>query len=180
MKARIINSEDFGGAYSDDFLLDNKDNFINGQLVSEWVLTPILPNQFFIIKKWNGSSWYEGGTQEEIDIRNFEKTKETIRQFLAKKKQDGRNYFNEIELIITMQLAGMLIMDLVVVSEQIESILYKPLNYIKNGDYFSAMMLFNNQDTIPPTHPIVLNHWNEMKSYCIAYFNENYPKTTIE
>lgn len=155
------------------YFIINEDNSYGGSVstcVEGFIYTELEPKKS--TDTWNGLEW--------IAIENLEQTKETVRQFLAKKKQDGRNYFNEIELNITMQLTGMMLVDLVAVSEQIDSILYKPLNLIQKGDYFSAMMLFQNPSKIEPTHPIVLNYWNNMKAYCIAYFNENYPTETID
>lgn len=52
MKARIVNGKDWGGNYTQDYL-DN-----NSELVSEWVLTDILPNREKT-PEWNGSVWYE-------------------------------------------------------------------------------------------------------------------------
>jgi len=52
MKARIINGKDWGGNYTQDYL-DN-----NSELVSQWVLTEILPNGEKT-PEWNGSFWYE-------------------------------------------------------------------------------------------------------------------------
>ena len=179
-KARIINGEDWGGNHPQTWLDDNQNLEISGQLVSEWTLTDILPLKTLVLKKWNGNIWYEGATQEEIQLASFKKTKDNVRQFLSKKKKDGKTYFEDFELIITMQLAGMLIVDLVAVTNEIDTILYKPLNLIKNGDFFSAMMLFNNPNTIAPTIPIVLNHWNNIKSFTQNYFTENYPQETIE
>lgn len=73
MKARIINNE-FKGFYTDDFILNNLDNLINGQLVSEWQLTEVLPNENLINPIWNGSEWIEGATPEEITEQTLSKT----------------------------------------------------------------------------------------------------------
>jgi hypothetical protein len=118
-------------------------------------------------------------TPEEVDENNFSKLKEGVSKFLEKKKQDGIEYFNNFEIIITIQLAGILITELVAITNEIDTILYKPLNLIKNGDFFSAMMLFNNPATITPTIPLVLNHWNDIKVFTQNYFLENYPQEPI-
>ena len=73
VKARIINSEDFGDIYTNDFIIERWDTVVNGQLVSEWELTLILPNPEWKIPKWNGSEWVEGATQEEIQALNLQK-----------------------------------------------------------------------------------------------------------
>ena len=69
MKARIDNNE-FRGVYTDEFLLKNSDKSINGQLVSEWTLTEVLPNENLKKPIWNGSEWIECATPEEIEIAN--------------------------------------------------------------------------------------------------------------
>ena len=65
MKARILNSE-FNGIYTNDFIIKYWDEEINGQLVSEWQLTEVLPNKNFIKPIWNGTEWIEGLTPEEL------------------------------------------------------------------------------------------------------------------
>ena len=178
-KARIINGTDWGGNYPQSWLNDNQNKEIAGQLVSKWTLTLVLPNENLILKKWNGSSWIEGASQEIIDQVNLEKKKEFVRLFLNKKKKDGQSYFNEKELQITMLLAGMMLTDLVIVSAEIDDKIMPFLSYIKTGDYFNAMMKFQRNEIVEPTNSIVLNLFNEIQTYTVNYFNENYPTETI-
>jgi len=65
MIARILNNE-FKGLYTTDFISKNQDKVINGQLVSEWQATEVLPNETLLKPLWNGSEWIEGATAEEI------------------------------------------------------------------------------------------------------------------
>jgi len=74
MKARILNGIYFGGLYSLDFLETNNDNVINGELVSEWVLTDILPNPLFIKPEFNGAEWIEA----YVEVINIEEKEEEI------------------------------------------------------------------------------------------------------
>lgn len=74
MKAKIINTTDFGGLYSIDFLTINNNTFINDELVSNWVLTEILPTSNLIKPLWNGVEWIEGETIEEYNFRITPKT----------------------------------------------------------------------------------------------------------
>ena len=69
MKARILNNE-FQGIYTEDFIQENQYNVINGQLVSEWQLTEVLPSETLIKPTWNGAEWIEGATPEEIAEAN--------------------------------------------------------------------------------------------------------------
>lgn len=59
-KARIVNGEDFGGIYNTQYFIDNP------ELTSDWVLTEVLPEVDLLVKKWNGTTWIEGATSEEI------------------------------------------------------------------------------------------------------------------
>lgn len=54
------------GIFSQDFINDNFKNVINGELVSDWILTNIFPNENFINPIWNGTAFVEGATPEEI------------------------------------------------------------------------------------------------------------------
>jgi hypothetical protein len=68
MKARIENTE-FKGIYTDEFIQENLNNIINGQLVSEWEITEILPTELelkYINLKFDGLIYFEGATIEEI------------------------------------------------------------------------------------------------------------------
>jgi hypothetical protein len=58
MKARIINGIDFGGVHSQEWIDNNQDKEIGGELVSEWVLTDVLPTDEKS-PQWNGSQWIE-------------------------------------------------------------------------------------------------------------------------
>lgn len=59
MKARIINGNDLADIYTEEFLVERWDTVVNGQLVSEWELTEILPNPEWKQPKWNGVDWFE-------------------------------------------------------------------------------------------------------------------------
>lgn len=72
MKARILNNE-FKGFYTNYFFIENWEKSINGQLVSEWQITEVLPNENLINPIWNGSEWIEGATPEEIAEQTLSK-----------------------------------------------------------------------------------------------------------
>lgn len=59
MKARIINGEQFGGIHTQAWLNNNQNIEIANQLVSEWVLTDILPNPEMKLPSWDGLNWVE-------------------------------------------------------------------------------------------------------------------------
>lgn len=89
MKAIILNNE-FQGIYTNDFIEQNQDKIINGQLVSEWQLTEVLPNENLLKPIWSGSEWIEGATPEQISQKQSEnlKQKETI--LYIKRMQDAQ------------------------------------------------------------------------------------------
>lgn len=59
MKARIINGEQFGGIHTQAWLNNNQNIEIANQLVSEWVLTDILPSPEMKLPSWDGLNWVE-------------------------------------------------------------------------------------------------------------------------
>lgn len=85
MKARIDNNQ-FKGIYTNDFLSQNQDKIINGQLVSEWQLTEVLPNENLLKPIWSGLEWIEGTTPEEIAEANRAKVPESISQMKLRKQ----------------------------------------------------------------------------------------------
>ena len=66
--SRIINGIP-SSTYTDDFISENKNNFIDGVLVSQWVLAPEYKGNF-VSPKWNGEEYYESATPEEIEEYN--------------------------------------------------------------------------------------------------------------
>jgi hypothetical protein len=79
MKARILNNE-LTGIYTNDFISKNLDKVINGQLVSEWELTEILPSENLLKPLWKGTTWIEGATPEEITEQENQQKQELKRQ----------------------------------------------------------------------------------------------------
>lgn len=177
MRARIINTY-FVGIYANEFFVENANNIIDGQLVSKWETTEIIPTQEQIKNgfKFINNAWADIRTPEEIEAIELQEKKQQVKIFIEKKKQDGLDFFHKVEVDITMELTGLLLVDLVPTSNEIDTILYKPLNFIKGGDFFSALMLFQNPKTVIPTMPLVLNYWNDIKVFCLEFFDTNYPK----
>lgn len=65
-KARIVNDNQWGGNHPIEWLQNNQNIFFAGQLVSEWILTDIMPS--IVLKKplWDGETWIESITAEEL------------------------------------------------------------------------------------------------------------------
>lgn len=81
MKARILNKE-FKGIYSDEFISNNFDNIINGELVSNWQLVNKLPTDVekkYVKLMFDNDVYYDGASQQEIEyhikflINNYNK-----------------------------------------------------------------------------------------------------------
>lgn len=79
MKARILSNNLHGGNYTTDFLDKYKEKLINGQLVKDWILTEVLPNENLLKPFWNGTKWIEGATPEEIAEFNKAEVPQNIR-----------------------------------------------------------------------------------------------------
>ncbi len=73
MKTRILENDLFGGTYTLDFLEKNKNNIINGSLVSTWNLTDEVCSKNLIIPIFKNDTWIESATAEEIkNYQNIE------------------------------------------------------------------------------------------------------------
>ena len=114
MKGRIINLTDFGGIYSDEFLIDNKDNVVNGQLVSEWFLTDVFPSHEFKKPKWNGSEWIESYVEEIVVPEEISRMKFEIQLYITTTIRDennnilqlGKNFQDIIDYIDSLQMSN--------------------------------------------------------------------------
>ena len=163
------------------FILDNKpfaqtdrEDLIQHYLDLGCVEVPILYNGSFLKPLWNGSEWIEGATPEEIAEQQQAEALEQAKQFLANNKTAGEDYYNNINLRVTVALFAVEKNVLFPILQEIEAILYPPLNKIKTGDFASALFIFSNQT--PPTDAFVLSFYNEALDFCQNYYDTNYPK----
>ena len=67
MKSRIDENGYFLGVYTDAFLSANTNEIINGVLVSEWILTYILPNELFLKGRLVDGVFIETATESELN-----------------------------------------------------------------------------------------------------------------
>jgi hypothetical protein len=75
MKTRILNNDLFGGAYTSEFLEKNKNNTINGSLVSDWNLSDVQCSVELLLPIFTDGEWVESATIEEIELVNNTKFK---------------------------------------------------------------------------------------------------------
>lgn len=119
-----------------------------------------------------------GGTIEESDYELPEEIQAQfdlqIAEFLQKKKEDGVVFFDCMEAKVTKQLYGMERVELMALLAEMQTYLYPPLNLIRGGDFASALALF--QTGIGTENEMIVQFWNEARSYCIRYYLENYPR----
>lgn len=67
MKVRIINEIDFGGYYTNDFIENNP------ELVIDWNLVDIFPDELLFKPQWNATEWIEGASLSEINDIKMQK-----------------------------------------------------------------------------------------------------------
>lgn len=159
--AKINNNTDFGGLFSED------------RLKEDWITTEVLPDPNLVVKKWNGSTWFEGATPEQIEVQNQKISLAKVKEFLDKKRAVGEAIFNDFELRITAGLIGKPLAEVQSIVNEIDSVLYKPLNLVKTGDFASAMFLF--QSMTAPSDEFVLSFWNELATQTSDFYTNNYP-----
>ncbi len=120
---------------------------------------------------------YEGATEEEIAELKKQNKLLQMQNFLTKKKADGEAYYNEIELTLTLLLAGLPLQELVPVNNEIETKIKPLINEVKMGDWFNAYMrLWITQDYTALESPLLQDTFSEIKNKVKYYFENNYPR----
>lgn len=147
--------------------------YFNGVLVpqddrlQEW-------NDYIIFKNNGGIVSEFEGTPEEIAEQQQAETLLEVKKFMQQKLQDGFNFFNDLDLRITVALSAMDKETLFPKLDEIDSLFFPPLNKIKTGDFASALYLFSNQTA--PSDAFVLNFYNKALTFCQTYYENKYPK----
>lgn len=88
-KTRIIDNKP-AQTYSLTWINDNLNNFINGALVSEWILADEY-SENFVSPIWNGTEFIEGATPEEIASQQAEMLKQKETELYLKRMQDAQS-----------------------------------------------------------------------------------------
>ena len=133
--------------------------------------------QSFIKPRLINQRWVEAATPEEIHQLQSTNQLDQLKYFMAKKKEDGEAYYNEIELALTIVLAGLPLQELVSVNREIEDKIKPIINEIKIGDWFNAYMkLWINQEIERPTSLLLAQTFDNIKVRVKNYFETNYPR----
>lgn len=135
-----------------------------------------LCTETFYRKKWDFQNeiWIEGANAEVISAQQQAEALEQAKQFLANNKTAGEEYYSDIHLRVTVALFAVERNVLFPILQEVDALLYPPLNKIKTGDFASALFIFLNQQ--PPTNEFVLNFYNEAVAFCQNYYDTKYPK----
>jgi len=134
-KTRIIENKP-AQTYPLTWINENADEFINGALVSEWILADEYTGGF-LNPFWNGSKWIETATQEEIDSLSSLSLIKNETELYRKRQCDGVYAYAEISAEFRLaKLSG-------VISEEqhsaIESALIPVRNEVLAGQWISAI-----------------------------------------
>lgn len=166
MKARILNNE-FKGVYTDTFITENINKVVNGQLVSEWELTEVLPNVSLVKPFWNGTEWIESATPEEIAEQQAKELLRIETEKYKKRTLDGINAYAEISAEFRLaKLSGVL------TEEQhgaIEAILIPVRNEVLAGQWISALQKLEEIGVV-----IGVELYNRLHTQISNYIAENY------
>lgn len=167
MKARILSNNLHGGNYTNDFFIKNWEKSINGQLVSEWQITKVLPNENLYKPFWNGTEWIEGATLEEVAEHQQQSALANETEMYKKRTQDGINAYAEISAEFRLaKLSG-------VISEEqhvaIEETLIPVRNEVLAGQWISAKQKL---ETIGVA--IGSDLYNRLHTQISNYIAENY------
>lgn len=110
----------------------------------------------------------------ELQDQEYLISKEKVLNFLNNNKTEGKKFFDDMHVRITMELSAIERNILFPILEEIDNLLYPPLNKIKTGDFASALWIFCGQPD--PENQFVLDFYDEAFAYCQEYYNTKYPK----
>lgn len=131
----------------------------------------------FIKPKVVNGELVEGATEQEIADLETEKQMAGLKSFIKQKKIDGEKFYEEIELSVTMLLAGLPIQSLVSVNNEINEKIMPLIKTIYGGNWFDVYMGFFVENTItPPTNTLILPYFEKIKTTTKNYFETNYPR----
>ena len=127
-KTRIIDNKP-AQTYSLTWINDNLNNFINGALVSEWILADEY-SENFLSPFWNGSKWIENATPEELQ--------EIQRPILLERLQD---YSVDLRLRAKASAIGKKgSRDYIFAQVEMYELKYKIAKGIVSGQYFTDLL----------------------------------------
>lgn len=119
---------------------------------------------------------YEGATEQEKLEAQEKATNDFVNAFLEKKKSDGLAYATDVRFRITKELIGKPVAEVNEIDGQCKESIIPLLQFLEgNGaDFWTAMNVA--LQTTDPVNSIVLNYFNEVKTFIINYVQTNYPK----
>lgn len=178
MKTRIVNNRPTLQVYTQEWLEEKKEDFINGEFVKNWTVADF-PNETelkYIDLMYNLDGYYENATEEQIEKSKEEEKDKLVNLFLEKKKKDGINYSSEIRFKITKELIGKPAVEVNEIDSQCQTAILPLLQLIESvgADWWTAMN--KSLQTEEPLNEIALKYFNEVKSFIINYVQTNYPK----
>lgn len=114
----------------------------------------------------------EIATAEEINSYNLEQQKQTITAYKEQWKQDGQNYYDEMQNRIIAMLIG--VENAVAIMTEIKQTINPMLEQIQRGNQSLAMLDYMDGEN-NPTIKEVIDLFNEIGQYCITYYQTKYP-----
>ena len=169
-KTRIIDNKPSGN-YTVDWIQENANKIINGELVSEWKFADLYGKDY-INPFWNGSEWVESATKEEIATHNQQLQLQVIEAYKTKWKADGDMYYSDMQNRIIMMLVGKV--NAVSLMLEIKKTVNPMLEQIQRGNQSLAMLDYIDGEN-NPTIKDVQDLFNEIGQYCISYYQTEYP-----
>lgn len=168
MKARIKPNGFFGGVRTDEWLQQYANVIVNGQKVSDWQLTDVLPEPSIKEPIWNDGEWIESLTPEVEQQRTIAQMLENEKTQYEKRIDDGRKYYAQVSAEFRLaRLGGQL------TNEQHSGIenIYRPVrDEILAGQWLTAKELATAIDI----NIVGADIYNKILNKITEYVAENY------
>lgn len=166
------NNGDFDGAYSSEWVNDNLNNVLKGELVKNWLLTEVPYLGQFKAPKFNVelNIWVESASVEELQKEAIRLGKETIKTAYDFHRNNGFKYAEEFENFLAEEV---LIYKKITESQALEigSFFKMVLLIITRGQWKSAK---KEIDILPDPETYMQPYFSKLNTYVNEYISTKY------
>lgn len=171
MKYKYLDTGEFDGVYTDDFIDNNLDNEINGELVSDWLLTDVAYDESMLNPLFDGENWIESSTEEQLQDYLEKETRNAIKfAYQSEHEIEGDSTYQEfrVDLVRSLQKGDIDEAKLF----EIEDLLEPVYSRVKGGNWKSANNKIEQTEVNPDA---TVEVWRQKAITVIQdYINNNY------
>ncbi len=136
--------------------------------------TNVKPPEELYIPKFRNNKWVEGATPEQIKFYRRQKEYEQDLEFALRKKQDGAQYYEEIDARLVSLMKGKTDDERNALDVEYRRKILPYIELVQSGQWWTARRMMNN--TTLPKLDEIRSLFLEVRQRINDYVTENYPQ----